>query len=229
MSNFLKKIVYLIIGLILFIGVFTLGIYVGFSNRPEIDKIKGVNNKENPPILQVKADFFPFWKVWNVINDKNPDALKISDQDKIYGAIQGLASSLNDPYTVFFPPSKDKMFKESVSGEFGGVGMEVGIKDKILVVIAPLKDTPAYKVGIKPGDKIIKIDATSTTDINLEEAIWVIRGEIDTVVKLTILREGITEPIELNITRARIQIPTIDTEIKEDVFVIHLYNFSTNS
>ena len=134
MSNFLKKIVYLIIGLILFIGVFTLGIYVGFSNRPEIDKITGVNNKENPPILQVKADFFPFWKVWNVINDKNPGMIDFLEETGSAGlggtAVKSYRTLGGESYKAEMGTpayaALEKIKGGSYKAEMGTPAMEVG-------------------------------------------------------------------------------------------------------
>lgn len=206
---------------------FILGIYVGDKNRPAIDKVF-LNNKE--ALTTTQADFSPFWKAWNTINEKYPKANKITDQNRVYGAISGLIGSLNDPYSVFFSPDEAKSFEDEIAGNFSGIGMEVGIKDKILTVIAPLKDTPAYKANIKPGDKILKIDKTITNDLNIEKAIKLIRGEKGTAVTLTIFREGNKEPIEVKIIRDIINIPTLDTELRKDgIFVIKLYSFSANS
>ncbi|MFA5771010.1 MAG: S41 family peptidase [Patescibacteria group bacterium] len=226
-----KKIFKIISVVILAAGFFVLGLYAGISKAAAIEKVKSVINKDVPAnISETNADFDPFWKVWNIINQKYPNGRTVTDQDKVWGAIQGLASSLNDPYTVFFPPQESKLFKDSITGEFGGVGMEVGIKDKVLTVIAPLKDTPAYKAGIKSGDMIAKIDETSTNDLSIDKAISIIRGEPGTKVKLTIVRDGELEPIIFDITREIIKIPTLDTEKRSDgIFVIKLYNFSINS
>ncbi len=207
---------------------FGLGIYIGFNNRPEIDKVVNISGKETAVITE--TDFSPFWKVWNNINEKYPNANKINDQDKIYGAISGLVGSLNDPYSVFFNPEETKLFEDDIQGNFGGVGMEIGIKDKILTVIAPLKDTPAYKANIKPGDKILKIDNLVTSGLSAEKAISLIRGKEGTTVTLTISRDGDKEPKEIKIVRDIIDMPTLDTELREDgIFVIKLYSFSANS
>jgi len=226
-----KKIFRIISVVILTAGFFVLGLYTGISKAAEIEKVKSVINKDAPTdISETNVDFDPFWKVWNIINQKYPNGRTITDQDKVWGAIQGLASSLNDPYTVFFSPQESKLFKDSITGEFGGVGMEVGIKDKVLTVIAPLKDTPAYKTGIKSGDMIVKIDETSTNDLSIDKAISLIRGKSGTKVKLTIVRDEELEPIIFDITREIIKIPTLDTEKRSDgIFVIKLYNFSINS
>ena len=207
---------------------FGLGIYIGFYNRPEIDKVVNITGKE--PAVITGADFSPFWKVWNNINDRYPNAGKVTDQDRVYGAISGLVGSLNDPYSVFFNPDDTKLFESDIQGNFSGVGMEIGMKDKVLTVIAPLKDTPAYKANIKSGDKILKIDNTVTSDLSVDKAIKLIRGDIGTTVKLTILREGEQEPREVKIVRDTINIPTLDTELRKDgIFLIKLYSFSENS
>ena len=204
------------------------GVYVGDHNRPEIDKVLGLSNKETQ--VATKTDFFPFWKVWNTINEKYPKGEEITDQSRVYGAISGLIGSLNDPYSVFFNPEDTKSFEEEIAGNFIGIGMEVGIKDKILTVIAPLKDTPAYRANIKSGDKILKINETSTSNFSIEKAVKLIRGEKGTTVTLTILHEGNEDPIEIKITRDIINIPTLDTELRKDgIFVIKLYSFSANS
>ena len=151
------------------LGAFLLGIYVDYHNRPEIDKVVGISNKEN--MVAAEADFSSFWKVWNTINEKYPSADKITNQNRVYGAITGLVGSLGDPYSVFFSPDDAKAFEEEIAGNFTGIGMEVGIKDKILTVVASLKDTPAYKANVKSGDKILKIDDLVTSGLSIEKAI----------------------------------------------------------
>lgn len=213
---------------VLFFLTFSLGVYVGDRNRPEIDKVIGLSNKETQ--VATGADFSLFWKVWNTINEKYPKADKTTDQNRVYGAVSGLVDSLNDPYSVFFNPDDAKSFEEEIAGNFTGIGMEVGIKDRVLTVIAPLKDTPAYRAHIKPGDKILKIDKTVTSGLSIENAIKLIRGEKGTTVTLTIFREGNKEPMEIKIVRDVINIPTLDTELRKDgIFVIKLYSFSANS
>ncbi len=230
MIEFLKKrsvsIVLLVAGFF-FLGLFG-GVYIGFNQRPEIDKITTLSGKETAVLT--KTDFSPFWKVWNTINEKYPSADKITDQERVYGAISGLMGSLDDPYSVFFAPDEAKIFEDDIAGNFSGIGLEIGIKNKILTVIAPLKDTPAYRAGIKSGDLILKIDKTSTSDLSVEKAVKLIRGEKGTTVMLTIFREEDKEPKEIKIVRDIINVPTLDTELRPDgIFVIKLYSFSQNS
>ncbi|MFA5937138.1 MAG: S41 family peptidase [Candidatus Paceibacterota bacterium] len=213
--------------ILLVVFFFGLGIYVGFHNIPEISKVVNVSGIETA--VTTEADFSPFWKVWNNINEKYP-ASKTTDQEKVYGAISGLVDSLNDPYSIFLKPDEAKLFEDTIQGSFGGIGIEIGMKDKILTVIAPLKDTPAYKANMKSGDKILKINDLVTSDLSVEEAIKLIRGDVGTPVTLTVFRDGETEPREIKIIRDIINVPTLDTELRKDgIFVIKLYSFSANS
>jgi len=225
-----KKYFPIILSVFLIVGSFITGFYLGETNKTDIEKITELENKESP--LVEKVDFSPFWKSWNVINEKYVSSGKgddVDSQTKVWGAIQGLASSLGDPYTVFMPPAENKIFTEDIKGNFGGVGMEISTKDGILTVIAPLKGSPAEKAGVKSGDQIIKIDGKMSADISVGEAVQLIRGEIGTPVNLSINREGEKELLDIKIIRGNIEIPTIKTEIKNDVFIISLYSFSAVS
>ena len=225
-------------------GAFFFGYQQGEKHISAELKIAELQNKDTGQPEQV--DFASFWQAWNVINEKFvTTATSTTAQEKVYGAIEGLAKSLGDPYTIFFPPEKSKTFETEISGKFEGVGMELGIKDNILSVVAPLKDTPAFRAGIKSGDKIIKIDDTLSADMTVEAAVKMIRGPRGTEVRLTIGREGQSGPLEIKIVRDVINIPTIDTEVKQvtagasgnegnnawrnGIYVIKLYNFSANS
>jgi len=213
--------------IVVILVAFFSGMHVGANNPPEVDNILLANKETQAGIT---ADFSSFWKAWNTINEKYPGADEIKDQEKIYGAISGLVESLNDPYSVFFTPRETKLFKEEITGNFSGVGMEVSIKNKTLTVVAPLKNTPAYRANIKPGDKIIKIDDRLTSGITIDEAVGLMRGERGTTVVLTLVREGVQEPIEVKIIRDTINIPTLDTELRKDgIFVIKLYSFTSKS
>lgn len=227
MFNFLKEKQnrYLILTAVIF---FLLGSFLNLLKPNNInDFTKIFNQKKVDPNT---IDLSSFWEVWDAINTKYPSANEIDNQKRVYGAIKGLVGSLNDPYSDFFTPEEKKIFEEDISGNFSGVGMEVGEKDNILTVIAPLKNTPAYKAGIKSGDKILKIDEKITSDISVEEAIKLIRGEKGTTVTLTIYREGATKPEDIKIVRDIINIPTLETELTKDrIFIIRLYSFTGNA
>ena len=175
----IKLVIYVIVFILALFIIFMMGTYYGYSNRPNIEKIYGVNNKYSPE--ESTADFDPFWKAWNLLKEKSIYAKDIkNDQDYVWGAISGLASSFNDPYTIFLPPEENKEFEEEVRGSFEGIGAELGVKDKLLTIVAPLKNTPAEKAGLKSGDKIIEIDKKSTADISSDEAVkLIIKAFID--------------------------------------------------
>lgn len=183
----------------------------------------GVHQKD----VSEPADFDQFWKAWNVINDRYvPTKEKqVSNQEKVWGAIGGLANALGDPYTFFLPPAEKTTFEQDVQGNFGGVGMQIGMKDGIVTVIAPLKGSPAERAGIKAGDKILRIDNATTTEMTIDKALYLIRGEIGKPVRLMLYRADAKEPFEVTVVREVIQVPTIDTKQKNGVFIIQLYGF----
>lgn len=224
-----KYLILPIISIIILGSVFVLGVYLGYSKRPEVEKVLTLTNKEIQ--VETTTDFDPFWKAWNILNEKSIYTKETSDQEKVWGAISGLASSFNDPYTVFFPPKENELFNNTIKGSFEGIGAEVAIRNKTLTIVAPLKGTPAWNSGLKAGDQILKIDGKETTDMTIDKAISLIQGKKGTPVVLTIFRSGETKNREIEIIRGIIDIPTIETEFnnEKNIFIIKFYSFSENS
>jgi len=133
-------------------------------------------------------------------------------KDLVYGAIKGMLSSL-DPHSGFMPPDAYKEMQVDTKGEFGGLGIQIGMKDDVLTVIAPIEDTPAFKAGIMAGDKILKIEGESTKDMTIFDAVKKMRGPKDTPVTITILREGWKETKEFTIVRDIIQVKSVKAKI----------------
>jgi carboxyl-terminal processing protease len=129
-------------------------------------------------------------------------------QELIYGAIKGMVRSL-DPHSAFMTKDEYSELMMETKGSFTGIGIEITIKDNILTVVSPIEGTPAYKAGIKSGDKIIKIGDESTKDISMMEAVKKIRGPKGTKVKLTIVREWAEKPLEISITRDVIPLKSV--------------------
>jgi len=210
---------------------------VGKGQIPEVDKVVGISNKETGKPAEL--DFSPFWKAWNTLDEKfvptnASNTEPVSDQDKLWAAISGLARVYGDPYTVFFPPAENALFESDINGNFEGVGMEIGIREGILTVIAPLKGTPAERSGIRTGDMILKIEDKSTAEMSVEKAVELIRGTKGTEVKLTILSEGEETARDVKVTRDVIDLPVLETEMKtttagDKIFVIKLFSFSAPS
>jgi carboxyl-terminal processing protease len=220
-----KKIVWIFIALLILIIVFFSGKTFGEHGS----RVKYTNDISKGGASVTADQMEPFWRVWNVLSEKYVAATTTDNQKRVWGAIQGLAASQNDPYTVFFPPEENKTFRDDIAGNFEGVGMEIGIKDGVLTVVSPLKNSPAERAGVKTGDKIVKIDGVTTNDLPVDKAVKKIRGARGTTVKIVFVREGSSEPLEKSIVRDVIDIPTLETSTKSDVFVIKLFSFTAQS
>lgn len=228
LRKYLRPAVIISISVLVIVASFGGGIYVGYRERPAIEKVKGVISQETTKPQEV--NFGQFWEVWSLVEAKFVDRAEIDRKKLVNGAIAGMVKALGDPHTVFFPPREAKQFREDVRGNFGGIGAEIGIRKDTLTIIAPIKGSPAERAGLKAGDKIFKINASSTADMTLEEAVNTIRGEVGTTVKLAITHNGSDEIKEVEIKRGTIVIPVLDTEDKGNgIFYIHLLNFNEKS
>jgi carboxyl-terminal processing protease len=177
-------------------------------------------------------DLTEFWHVWNLLEKKfvtSATSTPLTDEEKVRGAIEGLVRTYGDPYTVYFPPADAAMFEADISGNFSGVGMEVGMRDDVITVISPLPGSPAEKAGILAGDVLVRINDQSTEGIGVDEAVSQIRGEKGTEVHFSVYRKGETEFIDITVVRDTIVIPTSKTEVRDDVFIITLYSFNALS
>lgn len=183
-----------------------------------------------------KLDLSMMWKVKDSLSKSFLEKDKLDDKKMVYGAIEGMVSALDDPYTMYLPPTENKSSNDDLAGEFGGVGIQLGYKDKNLAVIAPLPKTPAAIAGVQAGDLILKITDKAknvekdTYGINLDEAMNLIRGKIGTDVTLKLFRESKKEPFDLTLKRDNIVVASMDMEWKEKagkkVAVIRLYKFT---
>jgi len=185
--------------------------------------------------LQVVCDVCPpedlnfslFWEAYHKLQEKFVNQENFDVQEIIYGAISGMVKSLEDPYTVFFPPEDTKRFIEDVQGSFEGVGMEIEIKKGQLQVVAPLEGTPADRAGLRAGDKIMKVDGNPTADLIIQEAVNLIRGPKGTQVILTIFRSDWEETRDIPVVRDAIDVPSLRWEMKEDnIAYIKIHHFT---
>ncbi|MFZ6016009.1 MAG: S41 family peptidase [Nitrospirota bacterium] len=154
-----------------------------------------------------------FTEVLSIVRKSYVEDVKV--KDLIYGAIKGMLYSL-DPHSGFMTPDVYKEMQVETKGEFGGIGIQIGVKEGMLTVIAPIEDTPAYRAGIKSGDKIIKINNESTKDMSLHDAVSKMRGVPKTSVTITILREGWKETKDFTIIRDIIRIKSVKSKVLED-------------
>lgn len=214
---------------VLLILAFGAGVYSGVGERLSA-QVSGFVTSSEPPR---DANIEQLWKAWNLLEENYVPSYSSStvptSEERLYGAIRGLTESYGDPYTVFLPPSDAQVFEEDISGAFEGVGMEMATRDRALVVVAPLKDSPAERAGVKSGDIIVGIDGAPSRTMAVDDAVKLIRGKKGTAVTLTLEREGEPKPFEIKIVRDTINIPAIDHYEDGDVYVIELYSFSANS
>jgi len=218
MIEFIKKFSIVIVVIVAILFSYMLGFWIGQDTFV---------CKVCPP---EDLDFSLFWEAWHILEEKYISLDDFDVEKMIHGAISGMVSSLGDPYTVFFNPDETKTFLENISGSFEGVGMEVGIRKGQLQVISPLEGTPAQRAGLRPGDKIIKIEDKMTLDITIEEAVSLIRGPRGTEVSLTIFRDSWESSKEFKIKRDVINIPTIEWKlIDDDIVYIKIHHFSENA
>lgn len=231
--KFTKKCLPILLSIFIILGVFVIGIFVG--GRIEIAKnqrveIKKLVNKDAKPhfLISKDVDFKLFWEVWEKIK-QNYAHQPIDEVNMFYGALQGMTNALGDPYTVFLKPQIAEEFQQELQGKFEGVGMEVGIRDEQLVVVAPLLDSPAERAGLLPGDKILEIDDYNTRGISLNNAVSRIRGEKGTNVRLLISRDGLKDAKEIEVVRDKIVVRSVQWRMEDGVAVIRVLQFGTDT
>lgn len=176
---------------------------------------------------QQPIDLTKFWQVNTLLKQKFDG--DIDPKKQAEGAITGMVASLGDPYTVYLDKKANQELADQLKGKLSGIGIEVGIKNNHLTVIAPIEGTPAATAGLKPGDIIATIDGSDTSKMTIDEAVTKIRGQKDTTVKLGIVRAG-AEPKEYTITRADITVPSVKSEMKPgQIGYIKISEFGQNT
>lgn len=189
-----------------------IGYYIGVSKialdwnnfKPNIQ----VSSKE-PPISEQFGDANRMWAVLNKIESLYYDKSAIKADKVLNGAIAGMVSSLDDPYTIYLPPKQNNDFKQGLAGKFEGIGAELGMKGKDVIVVAPLDGGPAIKVGIKAGDVILKVNDQSIAGLNITQVVDKIRGPKGTDVKLTVLHKDEKNPADITIKRDTIVVKSL--------------------
>lgn len=218
---------YFAIAIFLFGSGYKLGGYkkTDVDNRPSVSFMSNSTVNDNPKDIDLSL----LWETWNKLEEKYIDKKKLDKKKMFYGAIKGMVATVEDPYTFFLTPDENKQTKDDLGGRFEGIGAQLGLKDNKIVVVAPLKESPAEKAGIKTGDVITAVDGKSTKGWTLVQAVSKIRGPKKTNVKLSIQRGEKTS--EYTIMRDEIHIPSIELSYKSKVAVLKLNQFGeqTNS
>jgi len=184
--------------------VFTVAVLLAVAGRWAVNAVNAQNGY---------AELRTFTEVLTHIKKNYVEDVKT--KDLVEGAIRGMLNSL-DPHSAYLSPEAFKELRIGTKGEFGGLGIQIGIKDNMLTVIAPIEDTPAYRAGILAGDRIIKISGESTKNMGLHEAVTKMRGPKGTAITITIMREGWKEPRDFNIIRDIIKIQSVRARMLHD-------------
>jgi carboxyl-terminal processing protease len=157
----------------------------------------------------------------------------VDNGELVAGAIEGMLKTLKDPYSVYMDAKTAAQFSDSLDSSFEGIGAEVTIVDGNLVIVAPFKNSPAEEAGLKPNDRIVKVNGESIEGLDLYEATLKIRGKKGSEVKLQVMREGLTTPIEVSVKRDEIPVETVISEVKKekgkDIGYIQITSFSEHT
>lgn len=180
-----------------------------------------------------EADMTLFWDVWGTVEDEYIDSSSVDEESQVYGAISGMIEALGDPYSDFMTPDETDEFEVALNGELQGIGAELTVRDGKLVIVSPLKDTPAEEAGLLPGDHIYMVNGEPTSEMTIWDAIMQIRGERGTDVDLTVLREGEDTALEFKITRDEITVPSTELSYVEmndkKLAIVSIYQFEDDT
>ena len=165
-------------------------------------------------------------EAWDILSQDYVDRDRLDASLLSQGAIKGMVEAIDDPYTAYLDAETYQLALSGMEGKFEGIGAEVSVKEGQLNIIAPIGDSPAARAGIRAGDIILEIDGSSTSEMSLAEAVLKIRGPKGTPVRLLILHQDETEPEEIEIIRAEIELTSVDFEMKGDIAYISITHFS---
>lgn len=224
----LIKVRTVVLALLSGIVLFSLGYALGFKTQNPEEDYKVIISRSLPENKK-ELNFQLFWDVWDSLENSYFDKSKLKDSDMVWGAIKGMVGAVGDPYTVFLTPDEQRVMQEDLSGNFEGVGIQIGYKGTQLAVVAPLPGSPAEEAGIEAGDLIVGIKdeekdiERGTVGMSLPEAVQIIRGSAGSVVTLSLLREGTEEPVTVDVKRRAINVPSVTLEfVGENENIAHL-------
>jgi len=204
----MRTLVKILIAVTLALSVMTVSYAAGFGTHWWL-------NKDSPTAEEIEQ-FTVFWEAWHILEKDFYSQLPTAQQ-MTYGAIRGVLTTLDDPYTIFVEPKPRRLEKDDLRGSFGGIGAWVSKGEDGAIVLKPMEDKPARRAGILEGDIVIKVDDQEIIpDMSLEDVILLIRGPVGSVVKLTISRAGYAEPLVFEITRETVETPTVNWRLLDE-------------
>lgn len=238
MSKAVKVILIISAALVLFVGSFSGGFVSAailqqkggqslFGNKYPVPTTVTQNPDQTPGAGKTDLEklFQPFWQTWEMVHQMYVNQ-PVNDTELIRGAIKGMLASLGDEHTSYIDPDLLRQETIQLSGEYEGIGAWVDTTGEFLLITRPMPDSPAEKAGVKPGDKVIKIDGEDMTGKDGNYALSKILGPAGTIVKLTIIRKDETDPIEISITRAKIDVASVNSKVVSgDIGYIQILTF----
>ena len=239
MNQSMKTILGLFVGIILLAGAFAGGVLVGHlvpsSNQlPFLSDLIPSSPSATPEEQAATPDgletlFAPFWEAWNIVHEQYVDQ-PVDDVELMRGAIRGMMDALGDKQTFYMDPIVYETETSSLQGEYEGIGAYVDTDGEYLTIISPIAGSPAETAGLRPGDKVIAIDGEDMTGVAPEQARLKVLGPAGTTVALRISREGEPQPLEFNITRARINIKSAEGKMLEnDIAYVDINTFGDHT
>ena len=221
--SFYKKATWIGVGAVLGAFIVVASSVMADKSEEMVSLPEAQTQKIGIPLQELRA----FAEVFERVSNDYVDA--VDDKDLLEGAISGMLSSL-DPHSAYLPAEGFKEMQEHTKGEFGGLGMEVGMEDGFVKVISPIDDTPAQEAGIQAGDLIIKLGDEPVKGKTLGQAVDIMRGKPGTVLKLTIVRKGENAPINIDITRAVIKVKSVKQRmLKNNIGYVRVSQFQVRS
>ncbi len=173
--------------------------------------------------------FEPFWQAWDIVHDEFVDQ-PVDDVELMRGAIQGMLDALGDEHTFYMDPSEYEQASFPLEGDYEGIGAWVDTSTELLTIISPMPGSPAERVGLKPGDEILAVDGEDMAGVDANLVVRKVLGPAGTVVRLTVRREGASEPLEFAVTREKIVVPSVDSRMLEgNVAYVRLLTFGEDT
>lgn len=231
------------IGVLLAGGLFAAGVAAGTAlpwfegltgiglipSGPDASTLEAPSPTAPGPDSPLGELFTPFWHAWDLVHDKFVDQ-PVDDTQLMQGAIRGMIGALGDPNSSYMDPSEYEQANMPLVGSYDGIGAWVDSEAEYLTIISPMPDSPAERAGLRPGDMVVAIDGDDMTGIDPSLVIQRVLGPAGTTVVLTIVREGQAGPIEVEVERAHIDLPNVQSEMLDgNIAYIRLFTFGTNT